>query len=137
MVLKYIHFPSQCLFFERAVVIKIRMSVLHFHEVFISKPVRRRLSIIKVFLNNFARLTEGYICRRIFPRKLKVAGWKETPVQAHSCEFCKNFSERLCSSTCANCCFSYLGISLRIDIFCKVRIEEMHSFLQHFDINSF
>ena len=56
---------SQCLF------IIIRMSVWHFLENFPLKPVRKRFSIIKMFLKNFAKLTESYICRRLYFNKVK------------------------------------------------------------------
>ena len=49
-----------------------------FCKILLSKSVCRRFSIIKLFLKNFTKLTGSYM-------KLKVAGWKETPVQLRSC----------------------------------------------------
>ena len=65
-------FSSQCLFFERAVDFMIylyynkNVGSPFFIKFLFSKPVHRRFSIIKVFLKNFANLTEIYICQHLF-----------------------------------------------------------------------
>ena len=132
MVLKYIQFTSQCLFFARAVIIKIGMSVLHFslnspfktssQEVFHNKNVPKNFRKTHRKLYMLASLSD------------EVEGCR---LKTDSGVRLLNFSERLCSSTCAYCCFSYLGISLRRYIFCKVCIGEMRSFLLHFGIHLF
>ena len=108
-----------------------------FHKVLLSKPVRRRFSIIKEFLKNFAKLTESYMWRRLFYDKVEDCRLKRDYGAGAFLWMLLHFKEQLCSSTCANCCFRYLGISLCRDIVCKVHIEEMHSFFQYFVIHSF
>ena len=47
-------------------------------KILLSTSVCRTFSITKLFLKNFGKPAESYM-------KLKVAGWKETLVQVHSC----------------------------------------------------
>ena len=124
--------PRNVCFFARAVIIKIGMSVLHFslnspfktisQEVFHNKNVPKNFRKTHRKLYMLASLSD------------EVEGCR---LKTDSGVRLLNFSERLCSSTCAYCCFSYLGISLRRYIFCKVCIEEMRSFLLHFGIHLF
>ena len=71
------HFPSQCLFFERAVDFRISLYYTKkcrfaiFLIILLSKSVRRRLSIIKLFLKNFSKITESYIYRRFLFNKVE------------------------------------------------------------------
>ena len=62
----------------------------------LSKPVRGRFSKIKVFLKKFSKLTEGYICRRLFFNKVEGGRLKKKPpVQVHSFELWQSFKNCL------------------------------------------
>ena len=125
-----IHFPSHCLFFERAVEFTI---YLYYNKNVDSKPVRRRFSIIKVFLKNFAKLTEIYISRRLFSHEVEGCRLKRDSGTG-AFLFFKNDYVVVHVWTAASDTLEYL---LPRDIFCKVHIEEMHSFVQHFGIDWF
>ena len=74
-----IHFPSQCI---------LRMLIRHFSHSpfkFSSQEVVHNKGLPK----KIAKLTESIDGGVSFSIKLKVVGWKETPVHVHSCEFCK------------------------------------------------
>ena len=94
-------------------------------------PVHRMFSIIKV------RKTHRRICRRLFFKKGEGCSLKRDSGASAFLWVLRNFKERLFSSTYVNCYYWNLGISLRRGILCKVHIEEMNSFLQHFGIHSF
>ena len=72
---------------------------------------------------------------------LQVVGLKETLMQVFSFEFCKTFKNnyfvehvRLDASDLSS---SVFGKFLTRDIFCKIQVVAMHSFLKNFRINSF
>ena len=95
------------------------MSVRHFGKIHFSKPVCRRFSIMKEFLKNFTKLTESNMCRRLFSNEVDGCRLKRDSGGNEFPWILLNFLERLCSNTCANCCFWYLGITLRRNILYK------------------
>ena len=118
-------FPSQCLFFERAV--NFTMSLCYSKNIV--SPFFIKFSFKTSSREIFHK--EGVSKKAIYARvsiKLKVAGLKKAPVLVHPREFCDIFN----SSACGNCCSLYREICLRRDIFCKVHIDQMNKFLQHF-----
>ena len=67
-------------------------------------------SIIRLFLKNLAKLTESYICRRLFSSNdMKVVGWKGTPVHMHSCELCEIFKNDYLVVNVRTAAFDILG----------------------------
>ena len=113
-----IHFSSQCIW---------RMSFTIFHEILLSKPVRRKFSIVKVFLKNLAKLTESYICWCLFFNKVK--GWNMKGNSGSGaflwififCEIFKNNNLVVYMWTANS---DNLGYPYR-EIFYKIHIEEM------------
>ena len=90
-----------------------------------------------MLLKSFAKLTGSYICQRLFSNEVEGYRLKRDSSAGVFQWILLNFQEQLFRRTCSNCCFWYLEISLRKNIFCKVSIEEIHSFLQHLSTHSF
>ena len=99
-----------------------------------SKPVRRRFTKIKLFLKNFAKLTESYICRRLFFNKVEGCRLKKkkNQVQVHSFEFWESFKNSLVAhlQTAASDILGdpYLGVSptrstlKKYTVFCNILV---------------
>ena len=90
-----------------------------------------------MFLKNFAKFTENIYADVSFSIKFQVADWKETRVQVSSYEFCKNFKNDYLVEHLRTAVSDTLGYHNRQVILCKVHIEEIHNFLQHFGIHTF
>ena len=89
-----IHFPSQCLFHEKAVDFTISL----YYNMYVGSPFFTNSSFKNILQEVFHNKSVPKKFRKtnrklyvpaflLFTMKLKVAGWKETAVLVHSCEF--------------------------------------------------
>ena len=112
----------------------IWLSVHHFRKIRFSKTVRRRFSVIKLLPKNFTKLTEKYVCRRLFFNKVVGCRLKKGSGAGVLQWILRNIQERLFIRTSKNCCFWYLEISLQRGISCKVQHFGTHSFQINFRV---